>query len=94
MGKWRWMAIEMVSFPIENGDLNHSYVKFPEGIPGSVEGDFQFSPWKRWWFVLGIASEIPLASGIDLVIFLWFSGSTLWSTNSLLWTIEMENYKW
>ena len=38
------MAIEIVSFPIENGDLNHSYVKFPEGIPGSVEGDFSVFP--------------------------------------------------
>ena len=27
------MAIEIVSFPIKNGDLNHSYVKLPEGIP-------------------------------------------------------------
>ena len=25
------MAIEIVDFPIENGDLNYSYVKLPEG---------------------------------------------------------------
>ena len=26
------MAIEIVSFPIENGDFFHSYVELPEGI--------------------------------------------------------------
>ena len=25
-------AVERVDFPIENGDLNHSYVKLPEGM--------------------------------------------------------------
>ena len=25
------MTIEIVDFPIKNGDLNHSYVKLPEG---------------------------------------------------------------
>ena len=32
------MAIEMVDFPITNGDLDHSYVKLPEGMDSFGSG--------------------------------------------------------
>jgi len=36
------MAIEIVDFPIKHGDLNHSYVKLPEGKSAYVYGPHLF----------------------------------------------------
>ena len=43
------MAMDIVSFPIEHGDLNHTYVKLPEGTQ-DMQGQICFlpCPWISW----------------------------------------------
>ena len=52
------MAIEIVDFPIKHGDLNHSYVKLPEGTQYIGDCNLFGGDWNH-----GILNDFPETVG-------------------------------